>query len=281
MGLFPIVQTSIDGRGYSSMNKAAWKSFDVEVWWTCLRFIVSCVFPFEWPTRMSDKESTIQRTAQRNEMVGLDGSSQGSNAGLVLHWAIRLDEPETKHRNLEYSTESEPEERRQEKPGCSCSAKWKLGWCSIRLCFLDVVPCNCKEDTTPSLFRTRFVRCYALPCISIKLWRSTCKPYLRGTISMVTKWRIVWLQTIKKGKSTKTLYENEIRKKYGRLSRQTPCLRQPRYLLRSFSSVFERVFMVTSKKWRAAAVLTAVLSRGKAVRKMRNKTRNSLLCFPT
>ena len=34
-----------------------------------------------------------------------------------------------------------------------------------------------KEDTTPSLFRTRFVRCYALPCISIKLWRSTCKPY--------------------------------------------------------------------------------------------------------
>ena len=27
------------------------------------------------------------------------------------------------------------------------------------------------------LFRTRFVGCYALPCISIKLWRSTCKPY--------------------------------------------------------------------------------------------------------
>ena len=75
VGLFPIVQTSIDGRGYSSTNKAAWKSFDVEVWWTCLRFIVSCVFPFEWPTRMSDKESTTQRTAQGNEMVGLDGSS--------------------------------------------------------------------------------------------------------------------------------------------------------------------------------------------------------------
>ena len=51
-------------------------------------------------------------------------------------------------------------------------SQWKLGWCSIRLCFLDVVPY--KEDTTPSLFRTRFVRCYA--CISIKLWRSTCKP---------------------------------------------------------------------------------------------------------
>ena len=75
VGLFPVVQTSIDGRGYSSTNKAAWKSFDVKVWWTCLRFIVSCVFPFEWPTRMSDKESTKQRTAQGNGMVGLDGSS--------------------------------------------------------------------------------------------------------------------------------------------------------------------------------------------------------------
>ena len=75
VGLFPIVQTSIDGRGYSSTNKAAWKSFDVEVWWACLRFIVSCVFPFEWPTRMTDKESTTKRTAQGNEMVGLDGSS--------------------------------------------------------------------------------------------------------------------------------------------------------------------------------------------------------------
>ena len=49
--------------------------FDVEGWWACLRFIVSCVFPFEWPTKMSDKESTTKRTAQGNEMVGLDGSS--------------------------------------------------------------------------------------------------------------------------------------------------------------------------------------------------------------
>ena len=65
VGLFPIVQTSIDGRGYSSTNKAAWKSFDVEVWWTCLRFIGSCVFPFEWPTRMSDKESTSQKNSPR------------------------------------------------------------------------------------------------------------------------------------------------------------------------------------------------------------------------
>ena len=64
-------------------------------------------------------------------------------------------------------------------------------------------------------------------------------------------------------------YENIIRKrnskeKYGRLSRQTPCLRQPCYLLRFFSPVFERVFMVTSKKWRAATVLTAVLFEGKS-----------------
>ena len=66
-----------------------------------------------------------------------------------------------------------------------------------------------------------------------------------------------------KGKSTKTyIYENEnSKKKYGR---QTSCLRRPRYLLRSFSSVFERVFMVTSRKWRAAAVLTAVSVEGKS-----------------
>ena len=67
VGLFPIVQTSIDGRGDSSANKAAWLLFDVEVWWTCLGFIVSCLFPFEWPTRISDKESTTQRTAQVND----------------------------------------------------------------------------------------------------------------------------------------------------------------------------------------------------------------------
>ena len=113
------------------------------------------------------------------------GLLQGCNAGLVRHWAIRLDEPETWHMNLEYSTESEPEERRQEKPGCSCSAKWTLWWCSTRLCFLDVAPY--KEDTTPSLFRTRFVRCYALPCISIKLWRSTCKPYNHQTAIIIQK----------------------------------------------------------------------------------------------
>ena len=36
-----------------------------------------------------------------------------------------------------------------------------------------------------------------------------------------------------------------------------------KHSLRSFSSVFERVFMVTSREWRAAAVLTAVLFEGK------------------
>ena len=115
VGLFPIVQTSIDGRGYSSTNKAAWKSFDVEVWWACLCFIVSCVFPFEWPTRMSDKESTTKRTAQGNEMVGLDGSSswQQCRTGTTLSDTTRRTWDQ--HRNLEYSTESEPEERRQEK----------------------------------------------------------------------------------------------------------------------------------------------------------------------
>ena len=32
------------------------------------------------------------------------------------------------------------------------------------------------------LFRTRFVGCHALPCISIKLWRSTCKPYIVSSL---------------------------------------------------------------------------------------------------
>ena len=43
---------------------------------------------------------------------------------------------------------------------------------------------------------------------------SACKRnsfHQRGTISMVTKWRIVWFQT-GKVKSTKKLYENEVRK---------------------------------------------------------------------
>ena len=87
---------------------------------------------------------------------------------------------------------------------------------------------------------------------------------------------------LKRKKSTKALYENEIRKKntgdfLDRLSRQTPCLRQPRYLLRSFSSVFERVFMVTSKKWRAAAVLTAVPFR-REKRWKRCGTRRGIVC---
>ena len=70
-----------------------------------------------------------------------------------------------------------------------------------------------------------------------------------------------------KGKSTETLYENEIRKNTGDLlDRLLVFFDSITYLLRSFSSVFERVFMVTSRKWRAA--------------EMRNKVRNMLLCFP-
>ena len=43
--------------------------------------------------------------------------------------------------------------------------------------FLSRVVVPYKEDTTPSLFITRFVGCYQLPCISSRLWRSTWKPY--------------------------------------------------------------------------------------------------------
>ena len=81
-----------------------------------------------------------------------------------------------------------------------------MGWCSIRLCFLDVVPY--KEDTTPSLFRTRFVRCYALPCISIKLWRSTCKPYGIGP-SCHLCCIVLYLYLFKVGKSTNTVYSKK------------------------------------------------------------------------
>ena len=48
--------------------------------------------------------------------------------------------------------------------------------------------------------------------------------------------------------------ERNSKEKYGLLSRQTSCLRRPRYLgylLRSFWSVFESIFMDTSRKWRA------------------------------
>ena len=62
----------------------------------------------------------------------------------------------------------------REKKGCKNLAvavqlKWKLmgQFCSIGRCFFDVVPYE--KDTMPGLFRTRCVRCYVLPCISIKL----------------------------------------------------------------------------------------------------------------
>ena len=101
VGLFPIVrvQTSIDGRGYmySSTNKAAWKSFDVEVWWACLHFIVRfrafslSSDQLEWATKVQHKKKQPKET----RWLASTGLLQGSNAGLVRHWAIRLDEPET------------------------------------------------------------------------------------------------------------------------------------------------------------------------------------------
>ena len=96
---------------------------------------------------------------------------------------------------------------------------------------------------------------------------------------MVTKWRSVWFQT-EKVKSTKTLYENEIRKKIRATFLTDFCLRRPRYLLRSFSSVFVRVFMVPAGNGELLLCWQPFLSKGKAVRKMRNKTRKSLLSFP-
>ena len=286
MGLFPIVQsqTSVDGRWYAaSRNKASWKSFDVEVSWTCLPFIVSCdssaasFLNREWgwadlcgvwgcfrlcrrrstgadirprtrfhgnlstlkydelvfiilfrafslssdPLERAIKSPSHEEQPKETRHFASTGLLQGSNAG-VQHWAIRLDERRGKDvaQDLESARSLNLKKKRLEKLGCCCSAKWKLGWgiCSTRLYFLNVVPY--KEDTTPGLFRTRLVLpwpkkietgartchrrviyqacthlclacvpvsiflarvvgCYALPCILIKLWRSTCKPYVR------------------------------------------------------------------------------------------------------
>ena len=154
MGPFPIVQTSIEGAdirprtrlcGNHSMSK-----YDKLVFVSLFRTFSLSIDQLEWAIKSPPHKEQPKET----RCLASTGLPQGSNAGLVLHSAIRLDEPETWHRNLEYSTESEPEERRQEKPGCSCSAKWKLGWCSIRLCFLDVVPH--KEDTT-AVYDAKFV----------------------------------------------------------------------------------------------------------------------------
>ena len=69
----------------------------------CLRFIVSCVFPVECPTRMSDKKYITQRTAQGNETLALDGSSSSQQC-----WSTTLSNTarrKTWHSNLEYTTE--------------------------------------------------------------------------------------------------------------------------------------------------------------------------------
>ena len=80
-----------------------------------------------------------------------------------------------------------------------------------------------------------------------------------------------------KVKSTKHYTRTKF-EKYGRLFRQTSCLRRPRYILHSFSSDLELVFMDTIRKWRAAAVLTSVLFEGKVVRKVRNTWRRGRVC---
>ena len=192
MGLFPIVQTSIDGRWYSSRTRLHGNHSTFEAWWTSLCFIVSCVSPVEWPTRTSDKKSVTQITAQGNETLGLYGSSSRQQC-----WSATLSGTawrKTWYRNLEYSTDSEPEHKKRLENlavAAQQSGSWAGAICSTHLCFLDVVPY--KEDMTPSLFRTRFVGCYALPCISIKLWRSTCKPY-----SKVDRSKEHWLILLEK-----------------------------------------------------------------------------------
>ena len=79
---------------------------------------------------------------------------------------------------------------------------------------------------------------------------------------VTTMWHIVLFQT---GglRSTKNHTRTKLKKKYRRLSRQTSCLRRPCYLLRSFSTVFELVFMDTIRRSRATAVLQSVLFEGK------------------
>ena len=62
---------------------------------------------------------------------------------------------------------------------------------------------------------------------------------------------------------TKTKFE----RKYGRLSRQTPCLRRPRYLLRSFLSVFEPISWLPAGNGELLLYWQLSFSKGKAVKK--------------
>ena len=146
------------------------------IWWICLRFIVSCFSPVDWPTRTSDKKDLHAKSSPRRRH-GMASISLSRLKASVLDCtkAMRLDERRGTGKNTEQSMNLR--KKRLEKPCCSCSAKWKLmgQLCSIRRCFSDMVPYG--KNTTPGLFRTRFVRCYVLPCTSIKLWRSACKPY--------------------------------------------------------------------------------------------------------
>ena len=143
-------------------------------WWICLRFIVSWLFSVEWPTKTSDKKILHSKNRPRKRDAWPQCLRRGSNAGVCDSNTAR---PRTWHRNLDYSTESEAERKRLEKPGCSCSKvkAWLVRRSSsIHLRFLNAVLYG--EGMTPGLFRTRFVGCYVFPCNLVKLWRSTCKP---------------------------------------------------------------------------------------------------------
>ena len=84
--------------------------------------------------------------AVAKSQLGLDGSSSRQQCwtGTTSRSTPSVTRLETWHTNLEYSTESQilnlKKEDKKNLGQCSCSAKWKLDWCSIHLCFLDVVP---------------------------------------------------------------------------------------------------------------------------------------------
>ena len=68
-GLFPIVQTSIDGRGYSSMNKAAWKLFRRRRMMSLSSFHSFVRFPF----RVTNKNERQRVHHKKNSPRKRDG----------------------------------------------------------------------------------------------------------------------------------------------------------------------------------------------------------------
>ena len=107
--------------------------------------------------KTSDKKILHLKNRPRKRDAWPQCLRRGSNAGVCDSDTAR---PRTWHRNLDYSTESEPERKRLEKPGCSCSKvkAWLVRRSSsIYLRFLNAVLYG--EDMTPGLFRTKFVGC--------------------------------------------------------------------------------------------------------------------------